>query len=838
MATYYIDPIDGNDANDGLSFANRKQKTFPSLSAGDEVRVIASPDPVSLGDADFEYDSNIITLSTPATVNLLERIFEGTVDAATDVFTCAGHSLSNDDRIFFIWDDFNVVQTTPYYVINATSDTFQISMTAGAAAFNVTSNGSWKAHYAFVPEANMLASGNGTYYRMYYGCSALQAMPTFTTGKMAYVPFYGGALDLSSYTHICLWFRTGTAWDPNNFTFSLCSDASGSTVVDTLELVTGSLGTYSIDVWYPLLFVKSGGGGLGSSLQSLAINTAADPGTIIFYLNNICACNDSCNLFTPIGKGVGDTPFEFYPVQFFDRDKVVLNGTSYGSQPGVNNNDTYAPYLGVTETATAYAQQCLSIPAAKMPTNYNQGIFVPTSGAPGNHVSLSGGWNRTDMSTQTGRTLINAWRYWGYGVFPNLNDNIDISLLDFIFSYNAVNTGTSGYGIEVSDCVAYSTYQGFIISINSSSNGTLYDATIVNNCSALGCAYGVVYGGAANVCPGVVMSGLKAWGGNDYGIYLASDHTIFENCEAYYCRDEGIYMQYCRENTVLRSAVIRGAGAGISLNACSHVTIVGCHVANCTEAFRFFDAPANNIYNTTFTGNMDIVNSNGGVVTVNTFVNSTIGDAPSLASPVSYLDSRYVFAFVDGNSDEHYILTDGATSMSDTTVRRGAPYSWKIALTDTTRNELYPFRHRVHGLLLPAGVAVTFSVWFRRDASTVQLYLTCPPSQLPGMSSVEIVSDALTATDMWQQRSVTVESTTTGFISLEVRCYDSAGPNNNGWWEGFSSDAPAPVDGSGGLYLLPGLGSAAPGGLLPQNWYVEGGLDNIHLGLIDKFATG
>lgn len=48
MATFYIDPEGGNDSNDGTTFANRKKNTLPTLAAGDTLRMIASPDPVSI----------------------------------------------------------------------------------------------------------------------------------------------------------------------------------------------------------------------------------------------------------------------------------------------------------------------------------------------------------------------------------------------------------------------------------------------------------------------------------------------------------------------------------------------------------------------------------------------------------------------------------------------------------------------------------------------------------------------------------------------------------------------------------------------------------------------
>ena len=58
MAVYYLDPIGGNNSNDGTSFANRR-KSYPSSASnafqdGDEVRIIKSPDYTSLGNATWK----------------------------------------------------------------------------------------------------------------------------------------------------------------------------------------------------------------------------------------------------------------------------------------------------------------------------------------------------------------------------------------------------------------------------------------------------------------------------------------------------------------------------------------------------------------------------------------------------------------------------------------------------------------------------------------------------------------------------------------------------------------------------------------------------------------
>lgn len=76
MATFYLDFENGNDSNDGTTFANR-WKTITSgataarLTPGDTIRVMKSPDPVSLGvNATFTKLSYAVTLASAVTTNI------------------------------------------------------------------------------------------------------------------------------------------------------------------------------------------------------------------------------------------------------------------------------------------------------------------------------------------------------------------------------------------------------------------------------------------------------------------------------------------------------------------------------------------------------------------------------------------------------------------------------------------------------------------------------------------------------------------------------------------------------------------------------------------------
>ena len=75
MSTYYIDPENGNDANDGMSWAAawktiKSGATVVRIAPGDVIRIAKSPDPVGIGNAMWTNLSKTVTLATALTANI------------------------------------------------------------------------------------------------------------------------------------------------------------------------------------------------------------------------------------------------------------------------------------------------------------------------------------------------------------------------------------------------------------------------------------------------------------------------------------------------------------------------------------------------------------------------------------------------------------------------------------------------------------------------------------------------------------------------------------------------------------------------------------------------
>lgn len=342
MATQYLDPEAGNDANNGLSFANRR-KTWAglgALAAGDDVRVIASYDPVTSVDATWTNASNSLTLSAALT---------GTITGSTAAWTAAP----------------NVTCTAP----------------AGSKI---------GANYASMS----IAAG-------------------FTTGQAAYFDL-GSTQDFSAYTAVSLCivlplvggFNLGTVASIN-----LCSDAVGAVVVDTIPLrLVGQGANFAVtaNTWYYILYEK--GSALSTTVRSVSLNFASDPGTCIIGINNIEACQARGNAGhlshgALVGKMTSGEP-EWYPVRGILGTTVLLGSVQTVSVSSIRT------WRGVSETVPFYVLAPIGVGmgvTAERALNSAAG----TDAAP---VVVSGGWDRTAMTTQSGETHM-GWCYPGLVTF-------------------------------------------------------------------------------------------------------------------------------------------------------------------------------------------------------------------------------------------------------------------------------------------------------------------------------------------------------------------------------------------------------------------------------------
>lgn len=829
MATYYMDPEGGNDANAGTSYALRRRKALPTLAGGDVVRYIEGPDPVNMGNATWTNGSPVITLATPATKCITEIQATGSVDASTDVFSMTAHGFATNDRIVFTKRDAGAGWSlgTVYFVRDVTTDTFKISTTAGGAAVNITTSGTGVyCQAAWVPSTNVTLTYGTSIARFRNYGPILTLAAGFTTGKVAYMKIPNGPLDLSAFTRLTFLLQNrSTVLVSGNWSITLCSDDAGVTAVDTFNFDSGI--TYAINVWHMHDLVKSGGGALGSSIRSIAIHVSVDPVTPALYLENFCAANADLTHQTLIGKdgtNVDDTDLWYIPQTFEDNGDIRINIAHSALAPTSTTPVSQIGYTGASGTATLYSKRGLNVVAADLATTAGNAVVSVPSGSSGNPIIISGGWDRDDMGNQTSRSLI--FQRNTHGIYFDManTDYVEYSKLDFFGGYNAINSRSTSIGVKINNCRTYYTVgSGIYLGVSSIQNAAA--PCEVNNCrsSCNGSGTGIVVGAGGSTPHLIAMSDLIAFGSADTGIFVGGTQLVLEDCYVYGAANEGLYVFNCREGLVMRNCHVTKANIGGYINGTIHARFYDSSWTNNTTALQFLDSPSCYFYDCSTSGNTNFINSNGGTLTETTFRNLTTSDTVALNTPVAYLDSRYLFINLNGDPNAHCMLSDGGKVESDTSTRYDADgVAWKFSITDTSRNALYPWRMRMRGILCRANIPVTASIQFRRSSANISLFLVCPGQQIAGVPS-EVISSAMTVTGSWQERSISFTPTEDGFIDLEVYCYDGVGTTNNGWWDSLRISYVWPLDGARGEYLHPGIGSVITQGLLPGNHLTQGG---------------
>ena len=450
MATYYIDLENGNDSNNGTSFAQRR-KTIESFkdadAAGDEYRFMASPDPTLVGSctlperwAHENYTGNNIDWDHDGVTG---QIAFSTSTGQTQI-TRWGHDLETGDTIHIkecmisnadvngTWEvtkvDSNNFKIDDYTSTLSTSHTDTSSgqpgkwirvnparfKLASAVTQTVASTGqrsAWTASSNVTAELKWPSTGSYDWTNGMATCDhaysdLITIADGFGTGKAAY--WATGTLDLSGYQQISLMIAPVSGAKPasSNMSLRLCTDTSGATSVHTIPLqFTNGTNEYFIPN------VKDFGANLNSSIKSVAIYVDTDEGAQTFKLSNIIACKasssaDSLTHRSLIGLNTTNDPW-WYAVQSIVGKRVILyvNSTQAGYTPfSYYHLRGIYRHASTGDTQDLYKREPILLdgwPCGS--TTETVGLQIKSdfnTGTVGNEITFSGGWNRTNMSSK------------------------------------------------------------------------------------------------------------------------------------------------------------------------------------------------------------------------------------------------------------------------------------------------------------------------------------------------------------------------------------------------------------------------------------------------------
>jgi hypothetical protein len=727
MATWYVDFEGGNDANTGLSFAQRR-KTLNAANpaAGETVRVMGSLDPTLLDTA-----------------------------AA--------------------WTQYSKTVTLSGSVTQMISDCESV-WTAGSG--------------------NVTASTNTGDFKEGSKSANLIIASAFTTGLAAY--FATGTLDLSGYQQVSFWIKNSAAVAGSTLSLRLCSDVAGVTTVDSIP-IPALPGTSQR--WVAVTVDTAGA--LGSSIKSVALYCDLDPGAITILLDDIIACKasssaDSLTLTSLIGKisnlsWVASTSYaqndRRRPTQAnrngFEYRKTNAGSHSSGSSEptwptelGVSVTDgsvtwichaledTWLPiqaingttvkidgsvvttggagmgYAGETETVATYKREPINAPMAGAGTFYQ---LCPVAGTQVAPVIYSGGWNRTDMSTQTGETWIAMQN--GRSTLLTTQSKNFVTIQNF---------GTARGEIGIA-CVGGIGVQGAKLQNTHAVGGN--DA-----CIAISSVFVTMLG--------VNASNSNANNGNIDCTDTAGKHLILN-----------------RVTMDSNCQVLGGPGLNGGF-------IVKGHYVRARNNSRYgWQCTPGSTRNPS--GQMsNWVSDNNGTAAVEIsnvsqqlFFNSLFGEATPFFT-VATADNQGIYAYSirhQQTANNHYIQRDNASCASATDQRHTASgISWKITVTSTKCGVSDPFELRLARRAVQSGVAFGVALWTRRDSTDISGALCIRGGQVGGVPDDVSVSCVPSINTWTQSSTLTITPSEDGVVEICFLAWNTGGATTNFWVDDIS----------------------------------------------------
>lgn len=322
MATKFVDLLNGNDANNGSTFALRKKTLLSAATgsvAGDVIRVMGRTVGASGINATFTNLSGTVTLASALTVGLY------TTGAA--------------------W--------TP--VTNVTATASQAGKLGATSASNI----------------------------------AIAA--AFTTGKIAHFPL-AAAQNLSTYQQLSFWVKSDVAVAAGVLRMDTCSDTTGNTVVDSINLPALAAG-----VWQAVTLDKAAN--MGATINAIRLHALSDPGTVTLTVDDVVACKaaSAANSLS-LNSLVSSDGAVFYAVKSIDNAGTTVRLDTGGAASAQAS-------VGVWSGTTG------SLPLSILnPINIAVADTFNVSGAAGNPITISGGWDSVAMSSQTGYSVLDSQR--------------------------------------------------------------------------------------------------------------------------------------------------------------------------------------------------------------------------------------------------------------------------------------------------------------------------------------------------------------------------------------------------------------------------------------------
>jgi hypothetical protein len=631
---------------------------------------------------------------------------------------------------------------------------------------------------AWTAAANVTATANTTAPTPKQGVdsSKLVCAAGFTTGKMAH--FATGALNLSAYQQVSFWIQSTAALAANTLRLDLCSDAAGNTVVHSFTINVA----LNANQWTAITI--DNGAALGATINAVRLHALISMASKTVLLDNIFAAKapSAADCLT-LNSLISPDNAVFYPVQ------SVSGTTVYVDAQAATAATLAKGYRGATGSTTFYMLQPTVVSIGTGNTVYDQ-VFSG-NGSAGNPITISGGWNTTDMSTQDGLTLIDR-RDWaasginltgatgyitvdkmmfGHAAFP-------LGLVSTARGYNVNNSGFAGTG-------SFSTMPTRAVNVAGSNFINCTGTTAILNIP--------VTGNYKSDNLNWSVTNTKIWGAAVGGIkvplFVAAAPATVTGCDCSGNTGLGFDIQSpCnfRSNTAEANTL-----GGINFQAIQGMVSYGLTARGNTVGEILLNNADVEIYG------LD-TNTVGGSAVPQIMVPSSVsgravvynwtqytGGAPaavltSLGSPGTGRTSGNVVSSQKeaGNAANNTTYTDYGTVTTNGVVGQpGSGIAFKLT-PDTDALSGSPLSINVGKIACPANVPTTVKYWAKLSAAGPTARLRVPGGRYAGVGSAgtDVVSAAITAT-AFTQYSVTFTPTENCVVDVFADIWGSTSQN-------------------------------------------------------------
>lgn len=565
---------------------------------------------------------------------------------------------------------------------------------------------------------------NAAYHKQGTSSVNLAVASAFTSGLLAYKAVSN--LDLSAYACVSLWLSTAGAALAQPVQIALCSDSAGAVPLVTLSASAPIMGFGSVAP-IPVLF-ENGGAALPSGVNSIALYANnGKPFSISgnIFLDNVIATkaygmaghlSHAC-LF---GKNTPAEP-EWYPIMSIDGTTVVLgNYADYGTATPTK------PYRGVGETTNTFALAPLR---TRMTTTTAK--LTGVSGTPTAPLTFTGGWNRTDMSTQTGTSWLSGESMQTYG-FYNSSGYGWVALPDSTIGFAGYTTGAVYVGTAA---------------------GATYRIAGISNCAA------ILTNASASATVDLDLGNLVR-NGTSYSLTGLQTGKF--------------------KLRIRRITGVSGNGFAVGdVNDDTSADVVVGSIDNCNFGFSVAQASRLRLRGLTLKNN-----SSASVSPVAGPGSEIILDRPILGDATvclyGTLSGQVIRCTnVAGNAWDSRVYTRAVTqTMTQGTVHGATAQSLSLQLNDYLGFIGLPYTARIGRVACVANKTVTFSTWMRRSTQFVNAGIMVQAGSVAGIVDAQAQGVAANAT--WEQVTLSFTPTENGVVDVFAYMAAQASVSANG----------------------------------------------------------